>query len=86
VLVRLVEGLCRLQPVVLVFEDLQWLDSEGAEALDYMATHMPARALLVVTYRPEHDDRWGRVPGYARLRLVGRSGSDQGLQGVASGL
>jgi len=69
VLVRLVEGLCRLQPVVLVFEDLQWLDSEGAEALDYMATHMPARALLVVTYRPEHDDRWGRVPGYARRRL-----------------
>ena len=69
VLVRLVESLCRLQPVVLVFEDLQWLDSEGAEALDYMATHMPARALLVVTYRPEHDDRWGRVPGYARLRL-----------------
>ena len=69
VLVRLVDGLCARQPVVLVFEDLQWLDSEGAEALDYMATHMPRRALLLVTYRPEHDDRWHRVPGYARLRL-----------------
>jgi len=69
VLVRLVDGLGRRQPVVLVFEDLQWLDSEGAEALDYLATHMPARALLLVTYRSEHDDRWPRVPGYARLRL-----------------
>jgi class 3 adenylate cyclase/tetratricopeptide (TPR) repeat protein len=69
VLVRLVDGLCRRQPVVLVFEDLQWLDSEGAEALDYLATHIPGRALLLVTYRPEHDDRWRRVPGYVRLRL-----------------
>ena len=69
VLVRLVDGLGRRQPVVLVFEDLQWLDSEGAEALDYMATHMPGRVLLLVTYRPEHDDRWHRLPGYARLRL-----------------
>ena len=69
VLLRVVEGVSRVQPLLLVFEDLQWLDSEGREALEFVIERLPPATLVVVTYRPEHDDGWSRRPGYTRVRL-----------------
>jgi class 3 adenylate cyclase/tetratricopeptide (TPR) repeat protein len=69
VLVRLVERVAQRQPLVMVFEDLQWLDSEGREALDFLIDRLPSATLLLATYRPEHDDGWSRRSGYTRLRL-----------------
>jgi predicted ATPase len=40
----------QVQPLLLVFEDLHWID----EALDSLVESLPAtRILLLVTYRPE---------------------------------
>ena len=69
VLVRLVERVGRRQPFVMIFEDLQWIDSEGREAMDYIVERLPPSTLLLGTYRPEYEDGWSRRPGYSRIRL-----------------
>jgi len=44
------------QPLLLVFEDLHWIDSETQALLDTLVDSMPtARMLLLVNYRPEYD-------------------------------
>ncbi|HKZ04801.1 MAG TPA: adenylate/guanylate cyclase domain-containing protein [Methylomirabilota bacterium] len=68
-LVRLIEGIARRQPFVMILEDLQWMDWEGREALDYIVRNLPPRTMVLATYRPEHDDGWSRRRGYTRLRL-----------------
>jgi class 3 adenylate cyclase/tetratricopeptide (TPR) repeat protein len=60
----------RLQPVLLVFEDLHWSDSETQALLDSLVDSLPtARLLLLVDYRPEYEPGWGDRPCYAELRL-----------------
>jgi class 3 adenylate cyclase len=58
------------QPVILIFEDLQWLD-EGTEAfLDLFDEGIAsARVLLLVNYRPEFQHHWGNKTYYTQLRL-----------------
>src|SRR5215468_7816913 len=44
-----------IQPLVLVFEDLHWIDSETQALLDSLVESLPtARMLLLVNYRPEY--------------------------------
>src|SRR4029453_17063587 len=69
-LVRLIARIARRQPFVMVLEELQWMDWEGREALDYLARHVPPATMLIATYRPEHDDGWSRHRGYPALRLA----------------
>jgi class 3 adenylate cyclase/tetratricopeptide (TPR) repeat protein len=48
------------QPLVLVFEDLHWIDSETQAVLDSLVESLPtARILLLVNYRPEYQHAWG---------------------------
>ena len=58
------------QPVVLIFEDLQWLD-EGTQAfLDTLSESLAtASMLLLVNYRPEYRHEWGSKTYYSQLRL-----------------
>ena len=58
------------QPVVLIFEDLQWLD-EGTQAfLDSLSESVAtAPILLLVNYRPEYRHEWGSKTYYSQLRL-----------------
>ncbi|MBV8056480.1 MAG: AAA family ATPase [Deltaproteobacteria bacterium] len=57
-------------PIVAIFEDLHWIDSETQELLDVLADSIAAsRILLVVTYRPEYRHEWKRKPYYSRIRL-----------------
>ncbi len=58
------------QPVVLIFEDLQWLD-EGTQAfLDTLSESLAtAPMLLLVNYRPEYRHEWGSKTYYSQLRL-----------------
>jgi hypothetical protein len=45
----------QVQPLVLVFEDLHWIDSETQALLDSLIESLPtARVLLLVNYRPEY--------------------------------
>jgi predicted ATPase len=58
------------QPVLLVLEDLHWIDSETQAFLDGLVDSLPAaRLLLLVNYRPEYRHDWGSKTYYAQLRL-----------------
>src|SRR3989442_540630 len=60
----------RRQPVILVFEDLHWIDSETQAVLDTLVESLPShRVLLLVSYRPEYQHTWGSKSYYAQLRL-----------------
>ena len=74
---RTIEALKRLllresqvQPLLLVFEDLHWIDSETQALLDTLVDSLPtARLLLLVNYRPEYQHGWGSKTYYTQLRL-----------------
>ncbi|HSV34998.1 MAG TPA: adenylate/guanylate cyclase domain-containing protein [Ramlibacter sp.] len=58
------------QPLELVVEDLQWLDSETEAFLGFLGESVAnARILLLVNYRPEYRHDWGRKSCYTQLRL-----------------
>jgi tetratricopeptide (TPR) repeat protein len=58
------------QPLLVVFEDLHWIDSETQALLDRLVESLPAaRVLLLVNYRPEYRHPWGSRTYYTQLRL-----------------
>jgi class 3 adenylate cyclase/tetratricopeptide (TPR) repeat protein len=60
----------QVQPLLLVFEDLHWIDSETQALLDSLVESLPtARLLLLVNYRPEYQHGWGSKTYYTQLRL-----------------
>jgi class 3 adenylate cyclase/tetratricopeptide (TPR) repeat protein len=60
----------QVQPLLLVFEDLHWIDSETQALLDSLVESLPtARLLLLVNYRPEYQHGWGQKTYYTQLRL-----------------
>jgi predicted ATPase/class 3 adenylate cyclase len=67
---RLVLQECRGRPVLLVFEDLHWVDSPTQDALDQLVEVLPAaRALVLITYRPEYRHPWSARDCFAELHL-----------------
>lgn len=61
----------QVQPLLLVFEDLHWVDSETQALLDSLVESIAgARVLLLVNYRPEYQHAWGTYPHYAEIRLA----------------
>ncbi|MBI3456911.1 MAG: AAA family ATPase [Candidatus Rokubacteria bacterium] len=60
----------QIQPLLVVFEDLHWIDTETQALLDTLIDSVPtARILLLVNYRPEYEHRWGSKTYYTQLRL-----------------
>jgi class 3 adenylate cyclase/tetratricopeptide (TPR) repeat protein len=60
----------QVQPLLVVFEDLHWIDSETQALLDRLVESVPAaRLLLLVNYRPEYQHTWGSRTYYTQLRL-----------------
>ena len=60
----------QVQPLLVVFEDLHWIDSETQALLDGLVESLPAaRLLLLVNYRPEYRHPWGSRTYYTQLRL-----------------
>ena len=60
----------QVQPVLVVFEDLHWIDSETQALLDGLVESLPtARLLLLVNYRPEYQHAWGGKTYYLQLRI-----------------
>jgi class 3 adenylate cyclase/tetratricopeptide (TPR) repeat protein len=58
------------QPLLVVFEDLHWIDGETQTLLDSLVESLgSARLLLLVNYRPEYEHRWGSKTAYSQLRL-----------------
>ena len=60
----------QVQPLLLVFEDLHWIDTETQALLDILVESLPtAQILLLVNYRPEYQHGWVSKTYYTQLRL-----------------
>jgi len=60
----------RLHPVIVVFEDLHWIDAETQALLDSLVESLPAaRLLLLVNYRPEYQHGWSARTDYRPIRV-----------------
>jgi class 3 adenylate cyclase/predicted ATPase len=58
------------RPLLLVFEDLQWVDSATQVFLDTLVESIPrAPILLLVNYRPEYQHTWTQKTFYAQIRI-----------------
>ena len=58
------------QPLILIFEDLHWVDAESEALLQLIADSLgTAQILLMVNYRPEYRHNWGNKSYYTQLRL-----------------
>ena len=57
-------------PLLVVFEDLHWIDGATQALLDSLVESVgSARLLLLVSYRPEYEHHWGSKTAYSQLRL-----------------
>jgi len=75
-LLRRLQALTRRQPILMIFEDLHWIDPTSTEVLDLTVekiTDLPV--LLVATYRPEFQPPWvgGSQVTVLALNRLGRS-------------
>src|SRR5262249_577651 len=58
------------QPLIVIFEDLHWIDGETQALLNLLVDGIAnTRILLLVNYRPEYHHQWGGKTYYSQLRL-----------------
>ena len=58
------------QPLILIFEDLHWIDEGSGALLNILAESIgTARVMMLVNYRPEFTHNWGNKTYYTQLRL-----------------
>jgi len=89
---RTLEALKRLllresqnQPLMVIFEDLHWIDEETQAFLNLLADSIAtARMLLLVNYRPEYSHAWSNRSFYTQLRLdpLGKESADEMLSAL----
>ena len=61
----------QVQPLLLVFEDLHWIDQETQAVLDSLAESLAAaRILMLVNYRPEYRHDWGGKTYYRQMNIA----------------
>jgi predicted ATPase/class 3 adenylate cyclase len=76
------------QPLMVIFEDLQWIDDETQTLLNLLADSIAnAKILLLVNYRPEYSHNWNRKTYYAQVRLdpLGRESAAELLTALIGG-
>ena len=70
VLVAQMLGLARHQPLMLLVEDAHWMDPTTQELISLaISAIQDAPVLILITYRPEFQHRWGGLPYATTLRL-----------------
>jgi predicted ATPase len=75
----------QVQPVLVLFEDLHWIDAETQALLDSLVDSLPAaRLLLLVNYRPEYQHGWSGKTYYRQLRIdaLPPESADELLEGL----
>jgi class 3 adenylate cyclase/tetratricopeptide (TPR) repeat protein len=73
------------QPLMVIFEDLHWIDEETQALLNLLADSIgTAKILLLVNYRPEYSHQWGSKTYYTQLRLdpLGKESAAEMLQSL----
>src|SRR4029077_4429375 len=76
------------QPLVVIFEDLHWIDAETQDLLDLLVDSVAsARILMLVNYRPEYHHEWSNRACYTQfgLDLWGGRGADEMLLALVGG-
>ena len=69
-LARQLIGLAAHQPVLMVFEDIHWIDPTSLELLDRLVQRIPSLAVLAIfSFRPEFEPRWIGHPQVTSLTL-----------------
>ena len=64
------EALSRSNPILVIFEDVHWIDPTSLESLGRTVDRLKTlRVLLVVTYRPEFEPAWIGRPNVTALSL-----------------
>jgi class 3 adenylate cyclase/tetratricopeptide (TPR) repeat protein len=82
---RLIFRLSQAKPVLLIVEDLQWVDAETQGFLDRLVDGLAAARLhLLVTYRAEYHDNWAGKGHYRQVRLepLARASADRLLDAI----
>ncbi len=82
---RLVLRMSQERPVLLVVEDLHWIDAETQAFLDRLVLGLPAaRVLVVVSYRPEYRHGWSGATSSTQLHLepLPSSGAEELVNGI----
>src|SRR5216683_2853759 len=72
-------------PLMVVFEDLHWIDDATQEFLNLLADSLgTAKILLLVNYRPEYSHQWNSKTYYTQLRLdpLGQESADEMLSAL----
>src|SRR5712671_4180885 len=70
------------QPLMVIFEDLHWIDEQTQELLNLLADSIgTAKILLLVNYRPEYQHQWGSKTYYTQLHLdpLGKESAEEML-------
>ena len=73
------------QPLMVIFEDLHWIDEQTQEFLNLLADSIgTAKILLLVNYRPEYSHQWNSKTYYTQLRLdpLGRESAEEMLSSL----
>ena len=73
------------QPLIVIFEDLHWIDEATQELLNLLADSIAtAKILLLVNYRPEYSHQWNSKTYYTQLRLdpLGNESANQMLSAL----
>src|SRR5208337_1245861 len=70
------------QPLIVMFEDLHWVDAGTQVFLNLLIEGLAtARILLLVNYRPEYRHEWANKSHYTQLRLdpLGKESAEEML-------
>jgi len=73
------------QPLMVIFEDLHWIDDETQAFLNLLAESIAnAKILLLVNYRPEYSHQWNSKTYYTQLRLdpLGKDSAEEMLSAL----
>jgi class 3 adenylate cyclase/predicted ATPase len=73
------------QPLMVIFEDLHWIDEQTQEFLNLLADSLAiAKILLLVNYRPEYSHQWNSKTYYTQLRLdpLGKESAEEMLSAL----
>src|SRR5216683_2135057 len=73
------------QPLMVIFEDLHWIDEATQELLNLLADSIgTAKILLLVNYRPEYSHQWNSKTYYTQLRLdpLGQESAEEMLSAL----
>jgi class 3 adenylate cyclase/predicted ATPase len=73
------------QPLMVIFEDLHWIDDETQAFLNLLTESIAnAKILLLVNYRPEYSHQWNSKTYYTQLRLdpLGKDSAEEMLSAL----